>query len=161
MAFSILDSLRLRSQVQTFVAFIIIKKAFDSSWVEATLSVFTTSRSPVPSGTCLPTSSAAQSQVRIGDSASQQQVDTGIGSCLTCSSTVWPLSAPLFLVSRVLTDSQADLEALNAVHAWGASLTFGVGPQYWGESAVMVFGPLRGRPDCSLHLGGVPLPLVS
>ena len=28
------------------------------------------------------------------------------------------------------------------------------------QSAVVVFGPLRGRPDCSVHLGGVSLPLV-
>ena len=36
--------------------------------------------------------------------------------------------------------------------------SFGIGPT---KSAVMVFGPLRGRPDCSVHLGGVSLPLVS
>ena len=36
-------------------------------------------------------------------------------------------------------------------------LSFGVGST---KSATMVFGPLRGSPDCCVHLGGVPLPLV-
>ena len=36
-AFSLVDSLRLRRHEHTFVTFIDIKKAFDSCWVEATL----------------------------------------------------------------------------------------------------------------------------
>ena len=53
------------------------------------------------------------------------------------------------------TASQADLQvALDAVHAWGVRwLSLLV-------SAVMTFGPLRSRPDCCVHLDGVPLPLV-
>ena len=49
--------------------------------------------------------------------------------------------------------------ALDAVHAWGVRwrFSFGVGPT---KSATVVFGPLRGCPDCCVHLGGVPLPLV-
>ena len=60
----------------------------------------------------------------------------------------------------VLTASQADLQlALDAVHAWGVRwrFSFGVGPT---KSATMVFGPPNGHPDCCVHLGGVPLPLV-
>ena len=60
----------------------------------------------------------------------------------------------------ILADSQAHLQrALDVVHEWGLRwrFSFGVGPT---KSAVMVFGPLRGRPDCSVHLGGVSLPLV-
>ena len=55
----------------------------------------------------------------------------------------------------VLTASQTDLQlALDAVHAWGVRwrFSFGVGPT---KSATMVFGPLRGRPDCCVHIGGV------
>ena len=49
--------------------------------------------------------------------------------------------------------------ALNAVHASGVRWRFssGIGPS---KSAVMTFDPLRGRPDCCVHHGGVPLPLV-
>ena len=35
--------------------------------------------------------------------------------------------------------------------------SFDVGPT---KSAAMILGPLRGLPDCCVHLGGVPLPLV-
>ena len=60
----------------------------------------------------------------------------------------------------LMTASQADLQlALNAVHAWGVCwrFSFGINPT---KSATMVSGPLCGRPDCHVHLGGVPLPLV-
>ena len=60
----------------------------------------------------------------------------------------------------ILTASRADLQvALDAVHAWGVRwrFSFGVGPT---KSATMVFELLRGCPDCCVHLGGVPLPLV-
>ena len=48
--------------------------------------------------------------------------------------------------------------ALNAVHAWGVRWRFSLVSAT--KSATMVFDPLRGRPDCCVHLGGVPLPLV-
>ena len=60
----------------------------------------------------------------------------------------------------ILADSPADLQAaLSAVYAWGTCwrFTFGIGPN---KSAVMVFGPTRGRTPCLVHLGGVPLPMV-
>ena len=61
----------------------------------------------------------------------------------------------------LLSESQIDLQAgLNACHAWRIRwcFTFGVGPT---KSAAMVFGPARSCPDCHVHLGGVPLPVVT
>ena len=61
----------------------------------------------------------------------------------------------------LLSESQIDLQAgLDACHAWGIRwrFIFGVGPT---KSAAMVFGPARSRPDCRVHLGGVPLPVVT
>ena len=60
-----------------------------------------------------------------------------------------------------VSESQVDLQAgLNACHAWGicSRFTFGIGPT---KSAVMIFGPARSRPDCHVHLRGVPLPVVT
>ena len=57
----------------------------------------------------------------------------------------------------LVSESQVDLQAgLNARHAWGfrSRSTFGIGPT---KSAVMIFGPAQSRPDCRVHLGGVPL----
>ena len=59
----------------------------------------------------------------------------------------------------ILAESQAHLQhVLDVMHAWGLRwrFSFGIGPT---KLAVMVFGPLRGRPDCSVHLG-VTLPLM-
>ena len=104
----------------------------------------------------------------------------GGSSYLSCSICWWtalpPLSVLPSLVSALWTRTrsvtcanftrttwsslQAHLQhALDVVHAWGLRwrFSFGIGPT---KSAVMVFGPLRGRPDCSVHLGSVSLPLV-
>ena len=59
----------------------------------------------------------------------------------------------------LLATSQAHLQHVFVVHAWGLRwrFSFGIGST---KSAVMVFGPLHGRPDCSVHLGSVSLPLL-
>ena len=88
----------LCSQMHTFVAFIDIKKAFDSSWVEATL--VRRLWHLLANFLC-----GTLSQVHIGGSASQPWVFS-LRCCLTCSSTVSsPLSAPRFLALRILTPS--------------------------------------------------------
>ena len=53
----------------------------------------------------------------------------------------------------ILAESHSHFQhALDVVHAWGLRwrVSFGIGPK-----SVMVFGPLRGRPGCSVHLGDV------
>ena len=76
---SLVDSLRLRHQVHTFVAFIDIRKAFDSCWVEATLvrlgDVGISGRlwHLLANFLC-----GTLSQVRLGDSTSQPWVDSGV-----------------------------------------------------------------------------------
>ena len=110
-------------------------------------------------------------QVRVGSSLSPPWVDSGIAqgrilSTLLFNLLVDSLATTLraaILVSPssfltpfcqlraddlvILTVSEADLQvALDAVHAWGVRSP--------------IFGPLRGCPDCCVHLGGVPLPLV-
>ena len=98
-------------------------------------SVFTRLGSRVVLGTCLPTSSAKCALATQPPSpgltpATRKASDFSPFSCLTCSST--PLSVPP-----------------PAVHAWGLRwrFTFCV-----DKSAVMVFGPLRGRVGSSVHL---------
>ena len=127
------------------------------------------------------------SQVRVGDSSSQPWVDTGIAQGRVLSPLLFNLlvdslaaairsavpgvrlmaSDPFRLVCQlyaddlvILADSPANLQtALSALYAWGTCwrFTFGIGPN---KSAVMVFGPTRGRSPCLVHLGGVPLPMV-
>ena len=58
-------------------------------------------------------------------------------------------------------ECEFDLQtALDAVAAWGFKFrfSFGIGPT---KSVVMVFGPRRNLPTCSVILGGVELPVVS
>ena len=79
MTYSLLDTLRLRQHTHTFVVFVDIKKAFDSSWVEATMvrlcDVGISGRMwhLIANFLC-----GTLSQVRIGDPASQPWVDAGI-----------------------------------------------------------------------------------
>ena len=171
MAYSLLDSLRLRRHVQTFVAFVDIRKAFDSCWVEATLvrlhDVGVTGRlwHLISNFLC-----GTLSQVRVGDSSSQPWVDTGIAQGRVLSPLLFNLlvdslaaairSAVLgvrLMVSDlfrlvcqfyaddlvILADSPADLQAaVSAVYAWGTCWRFTFGIGP-NKSAVMVFGPTR------------------
>ena len=158
LACSLVDSLRLRRHVHTFVAFIDIKKAFDSCWVE------TSWASQVVSGTSLissfvplcPRSACAARLPSRGLTLASHKGGCSHLSCSTC----WWIALPLPSLCPSCGLGQTHLQlALDAVHAWGLRwrFSFGVGPT---KSAVMVFGPLCGRPDCSVHLGGVSLPLV-
>ena len=189
MAFSLVDTLRLRRHEHTFVAFIDIKKAFDSCWVEATLvrlfdfGVTGSLWHLLANFLC-----GTLSQVRLGGSVSSP------GSTLASRKAEFflPLLFNLLIYSLavtfrsavprvslatsdsfrhacqlcaddlvVLTASQADLQlALDAVHAWGVRWRFSFGVGPT-KSATMVFGLLHGRPDCCVLLGGVPLPWFS
>ena len=189
MAFSLVDTLRLRRHEHTFIAFIDIEKAFDSCWVEATLvrlfdfgvmgSSLTPPRQFLLSGTL--------SQVRLSGSVSPPWVDSGIAQGrilspllfnLLIDSLAVTLRSTIPGVSLVASDSfrhvcqlyaddlvmlsasQADLQmALDAVHAWGVRWRFSFGVGPT-KSATVVFSPLHGHPDCCVHLSGVPLPLV-
>ena len=179
MAFSLVDSLRVRRHEHTFVGFIDIKKAFDSSWVEVTLvrlfDFGVTGRlwHLLANFLC-----GTLSQVRLGGSVSSPWVDSGIAQGRVLSLLLFSLPIDSLAVTLrsvipcvslsvsdsfrhvcqlcaddlvVLTASQVDLPGVR----WRFS--FGVGPT---KSATMVFGPLRDRPDCCVHLGGIPLPLV-
>ena len=164
------------------------KKAFDSCWVEATLvrlfDFGVTGRlwHLLANFLC-----GTMSQMRLGGSVSSPWVDSGIAQGRILSPLLFNLFIDCLAVTLrsaipgvslavsdsfrhvcqlyaddlvVLTASQVDLQlALDAVHAWGVRWRFscGVGST---NSATMVFGPLRGRPDCCVHPGGVPLPLV-
>ena len=127
-------------------------------------------------GTFLRTFSAGTlSQDRTGDSSSQPWVESGIaqGRVLflslfnvlvdTSAASVRSVAPFRNTCHRhgdevvLVSESQVDLQAgLNACHAWGTRwrFTFGIGPT---KSAAMIFGPAQSRPDCHVHLGGVPL----
>ena len=133
-----MDSLRLRHQVHTFVAFIDIKKAFDSCWVETTLvrlhdvGILGRLWHLLANFLC-----GTLSQVRLGDSTSQPWVDSGVAQGRVLSPLLFNL-----LVDSLLAESQAHLQhALDVVHTWGLHwrFSFGISPT---KSAVMVFGPL-------------------
>ena len=77
--FSLVDSSRLRRHMHTFVAFIDIKKAFDSCWVEATLVRLFDFRVTGRLWHLLATFLCGTlSQVRLGGSVSSPWVDSGI-----------------------------------------------------------------------------------
>ena len=143
--YSLLDTLRLRQHTHTFVAFIDIKKAFDSSWVEATMvrlyDVGISGRMwhLIANFLC-----GTLSQVRTG--ASRPWVDSGIAQGRVLSPFLFnvlidTLAAPIRSVVPgvrlvpsdpyrhtcqlhaddvvLLSESQFDLqEGLNACHAW-------------------------------------------
>ena len=95
MAFSLVDTLRLRRHEHTFAAFIDIEKAFDSCWVEATLvrpfdfGVSGRSWQLLANFLC-----GTLSQVRLGGSVSPPWVGSGPAQgriiSSTCSSTALP-----------------------------------------------------------------------
>ena len=147
MAFSLVDTLPLRRHEHTFVAFIDIKKAFDSCWVEATLvrlfdfGVTGSLWHLLANFLC-----GTLSQVRLGGSVSSPWVDSGIAQGRILSPLLFNLLIDSLAVTLrsaipgvplttsdsfrhacqlyaddlvVLTASQTDLQlALDAVHAW-------------------------------------------
>ena len=140
MAFRLVGSLRLHRHEHTFAAFIDIKRALGSCWVEATLvrlldfGVSGRLWHLLANSLC-----GTLSQVRLGGSVSPPWVDSGIAqgrilSPLSSSSLLTPFvtsASSMQTTSSFLTASQADLQmALNAVHAWGVRwrFSFGVGP---------------------------------
>ena len=184
---SLVSILSARSSSHTLVAFIDIQKAFDTSWVEGTLvRLFDAGvRGRMWTFMCN-FLHGTQSQVRCGSSLSEPWVDSGIVKgesslhsfstssstallrlCdklpLVCSSVPRPYVFQVSCMPMVLSclpNASFDLQvALDAVARWGRQwrFSFGIGPT---KSAVMVFGPRRSIPPCSVHLGGDPLPIV-
>ena len=133
MAFSLVDTLRLRRHEHTFVAFIDIKKAFDYCWVEATLvrlfdfGVMGSLWHLLANFLC-----GTLSQVRLGGSVS-----------LKCPSP--PLTPSVTLAnSMLMTLSFSPLP----------KLTFS-----WPSMPCMLGVFAGASPLVLVHLGGVPLPL--
>ena len=183
---SLVSILSARSSSHTFVAFIDNQKAFDTSWVEGTLvRLFDAGvRGRMWSFMCN-FLHGTQSQVRCGSSLSEPWLDSGIAQgsplstafqpphqqphcvCATSCPCVQFCSSSLRVPGQLYADDlelsaecEFDLQvALEAVARWGRQwqFSFGIGPT---KSAVMVFGPRRSIPPCSVHLGGDPLPIV-
>ena len=169
---SLLDTLGLRQNTHTFVAFVDIKKAFDSSWVEATMvrlyDVGISGRMwhLIANFLC-----GTLSRIRIGDSASQPFVDSSIAQGLVLSTLLFNVLVDLAASIRsvvpgvrlvpsdayrhtcqfyaddvvLLSESQIDLQA-GCMSRLGHSLALHLwcGPNKVG----MVFGPVRSLPDC-------------
>ena len=109
-------------------------------------------------GTSLRTFSA---QVRICDSTSQPSVDSGIAQGPELSFALQrdnlaasPTAMQFYAVDVVLSESHIDLQV-----TLGHSLVlhFGYGPNKVGRHVA----PAQSRPDCHVHLGGVPLHVVT
>ena len=112
-----------------------------------------------------------QSQVRCGSSLPEPWVDSLINSLIASVRQVAPgvqfCSSSLRVPGQLYADDlelSAECEfalqvALDAVARWGRQwrFSFGIGPT---KSSVMVFGPRRSIPPCSVHLGGDLLPIV-
>ena len=178
----------MRASTRTFVAFVDIEKAFDTSWVEATLVGLHDIRVQGLVWNLLSNFlRRTVSQVRLGNELSDQWLDSGIAqkgrvvSPLLFNLLVDGLAAEVQLASPgVLLPGSVQCRFTDQLYADDlvlvagppmdlpprmpftdggvGSASFGVGPT---KSAVMVFGPRRHVPDCHLHLGGVSLPVVS
>ena len=89
--------------------------------------------------------------------ASVRQVARGVQFCSSSIRVPGQLYADDLELSA---ECEFDLQvALDAVARWGWQwrFSFGIGPT---KSAVVVFGPRRSVPPCSVQLGGDPLPTV-
>ena len=185
---SLVDLLSSRSSLHTYVAFIDIHKAFDTSWVEGTLvRLFDAGVSGQMWKLMSHFLRGTQSQVRVGSSLSEPWFDSGIAQGRVLSPLLFNLlvnglaaavrrSAPgaqfspsgvrfpcqLYADDVVLpADSVLDLQtALDAVSEWGRKwrFTFGISPT---KSAVMIFGPRSRVPSCAVTLAGSLLPVVN
>ena len=185
---SLVSLLSSRPSSHTFVAFIDIRKAFDTSWVEGTLvRLFDAGVQGRMWRLMCHFLRGTRSQVRLGSSLSHPWTDSGIAQGRALSPLLFNLlvngliaavrraapgvqlfSSPERSPGQLYADdlelaaeSQHDLQvALDAVSDWGRKwrFTFGIGPT---KSAVMVFGPRRTVPPCSALLAGSLLPVVS
>ena len=187
--YGLVDALRLRQDTHTFCAFVDIRKAFDTSWVEATL--VRLHQSGVTGGmwrTIANFLCGTLSQVRVRGDVSPPWVDTGIAQGRVLSPLLFNLlvnslaaairraspgvrlvpSSDFRLTDQLYADdlvalgeSEADLQlALDAVTRWGRQWRFSFGVGP-EKSAVMIFGPARSRPSCRVCLSGQLLPVVS
>ena len=179
MAGALMDVLHMRSATHTFIAFVDIFKAFDTSWVEATMvelfSMGVQRRMWTLIAHCVYMARSRRSDVvPICQSLGRTQV-LPRAECSRCSSTFLLMGSHgrCMLRARELmgswdscfagqlhTDDLVVETSLDAVSAWGFRFrfTFGVGPS---KSAAMIFGPRRNLPTCNVTLGGIALPVVS
>ena len=180
--YGLVDALRLRQDTHTFCAFVDIRKAFDTSWVEATL--VRLHQSGVTGGmwrTIANFLCGTLSQVRVRGDVSPPWVDTGIAQGRVLSPLLFNLLVNSLAAGRaspgvrlvpssdfrltdqlyaddlvVLGESEADLQlALDAVTRWGRQwrFSFGVGPE---KSAVMISDPpVQGRRAESVFLANL------
>ena len=178
---SLVNILSMRASTHTFVAFVDIEKAFDTSWVEATLvRLHDIGVRGLVWNFLSNFLRHTVSQVRLGNELSDQWVDSGsaqgrVLSPLLFNLLVDGLAAEVQLASPgvhlpgnaqcrftdqlyaddlvVVADSPQDLQtALNAVHRWECQFRFKFGGST--KSAVMVFGPRQRLPDFDVHLVG-------
>ena len=159
-----------------FAPSIDIRKAFDNAWVEATL--VRLAQIGVTGGIWRTITNflvGTISQVRIGDAQSHPWMDTGIAQGRVLSPQLFrccpgvrlvPASDVRFVCQlcaddvAILAESAEGLKrGLDAVTSWGRKwrFTFGVSPE---KSAVMIFGPLRRTPSCSVTSSNLELPVV-
>ena len=159
------------SNFHTFVAFIDIQKAFDTSWVEGTLvRLFDAGVGRMWNLLCH-VLRGTESQVRLGSSLSVPWADSGIAQGGVFSPLLFNLlingliaavrqvapGVQLFSSSadspgqlcaddlELMAESQHDQQvALDAVASWAQTT----------KSAAMVFGPQRHVPPCSVTLAG-------
>ena len=179
---------RQSSNTRTFATFVDIRKAFGTSWIEATL--IRLCGVGVTGGmwrTIANFLSGTLSQVRDHGGVSASWVDTGVAEGGVLSPLLFNLliknlaaairrAAPgVRLVTNsnfrcscqlyaddlvILAESEGDLQpALDAVSRWGLQWRFSFGIGL-EKSAAMVFGPNRQRPACSVTLSGSVLPVV-
>ena len=171
MVYSLVDAFRLRRETHTFCAFVDIRKAFDTCWVEATLvRLFQVGVTGGMWRTIACFLCGTLSQVRTGSDVSHPWVDYGIAQGRVLSPLLFNLlvnslaatisrSSPGVRLSScsdfrlsnqlyvddlvILQESAADLQAaLDAVSHWGQQWRFSFGIGP-EKSAVVIFGPPR------------------
>ena len=169
MVYSLVDALRLRRETHTFCAFVDIRKAFDTCWVEATLvRLFQVGVAGGMWRTIANFLCGTLSQVRTGSDVSHPWVDSGVAQGRVLSPLLFNLlvnslaatisraslgvrlsSCSDFRLSNqlyaddlvILQESAADLQAaLDAVSHWGQQWRFSFGIGP-EKSAVVIFGP--------------------
>ena len=171
--------MRLRQDMHTFCAFVDIRKAFDTSWVEATLvrlhQVGVTGRmwGTVANFLCGTLSQVRSLWGRLSAVGRHWNRPGAVCRCLAAAIRRASLGVRVAPHSNlrfpcqpyaddlvILAESEADLQAaLSAVTLWGHrwGFSFGVGPE---KSAAMVFGPAHSWPSCAVSLSGRLLEVV-